>query len=79
MTFIFSSRSQAPAWERRMDAKLCCGALAPQAAWGLTLRPDHGSQFMSHGCQSEIAYLGIASSLAFVRASEGKGIGASVL
>ena len=27
-------------------------------AQGLTLRPDHGSQFMSHDSRSEIAFLG---------------------
>jgi len=45
----------------------------------LTLRHDHGSQFMSHDFQSEIAFLGIVSSLAFVRDSEGNGIAPSVL
>jgi len=55
------------------------GAFTPQAAQGLTLRHDHGSQFMSHDCQSGIAFLGIVSSLAFVRAPEGNGIAPNVL
>lgn len=49
------------------------GAFAPQAAQGLTLRHDHGSQYMSHDFQEEIAFLGITSSPAFVRAPEGNG------
>jgi len=46
---------------------------APQAAQGLALRHDHGSQYMSHDFQEEIAFLGITSSPAFVRAPEGNG------
>src|SRR5438270_12478856 len=34
---------------------------------------DHGSQYMSHHFQTEIAFLGIESSPAFVRAPEGNG------
>ena len=34
---------------------------------------DHGSQYMSHDFQKEIAWLGAASSPAFVRAPEGNG------
>ena len=49
------------------------GAFAPQAAHGLRLRHDHGSQYMSHDFQAEIAFLGIDSSPAFVRAPEGNG------
>jgi putative transposase len=49
------------------------GAFTPQAARGLTLRHDHGSQYMSHDFQEEIAFLGITSSPAFVRAPEGTG------
>jgi len=50
------------------------GAFAPQAAQGLALRHDHGSQYMSHDFQEELAFLGIASSPAFVRAPEGNGV-----
>jgi putative transposase len=49
------------------------GDFAPRAAQGLTLRHDHGSQYMSHDFQEEIAFLGITSSPAFVRAPEGNG------
>ncbi len=40
---------------------------------GLALRHDHGSQYISHDFQEEIAFLGITSSPAFVRAPEGNG------
>ena len=49
------------------------GDFAPLAAQGLTLRHDHGSQYMSHDFQDEIGFLGIESSPAFVRAPEGNG------
>jgi putative transposase len=49
------------------------GGFAPLAAQGLGLRHDHGSQYMSHDFQEEIAFLGISSSPAFVRAPEGNG------
>src|SRR4029078_8866493 len=37
------------------------------------IRHDHGSQYMSDAFQQELAFLGIASSPAFVRAPEGNG------
>ena len=40
---------------------------------GLLLRHDHGSQFVSAHFQAEIAFLGMKSSPAFVRAPEGNG------
>jgi len=49
------------------------GGYAAHCAQGLELRHDHGSQFMSDHFQTEIAFLGIASSPAFVRAPEGNG------
>jgi transposase InsO family protein len=57
----------------RQGVKEYFGPFAPHAAQGLTLRHDHGSQYMSHDFQAEIAFLGIASSPAFVRAPEGNG------
>jgi len=42
-------------------------------AAGLTLRHDHGSQFMSDHFQTELRFLGITSSPAFVREPEGNG------
>jgi putative transposase len=46
---------------------------AAKVAAGLSVRHDHGSQYMSDAFQSELAFLGIASSPAFVRAPEGNG------
>ena len=49
------------------------GGFAAAVARSLTLRHDHGSQYMSDHFQQEIAFLGIQSSPAFVRAPEGNG------
>src|SRR3954452_11878847 len=49
------------------------GAFAKDAARGLSVRHDHGSQYMSDAFQKELAFLGIESSPAFVRAPEGIG------
>lgn len=49
------------------------GGFAKAIARGLAVRHDHGSQYMSHQFQKEIAFLGIESSPAFVRAPEGNG------
>ena len=49
------------------------GGFAKAIARGLAVRHDHGSQYMSHHFQTEIAFLGIESSPAFVRAPEGNG------
>lgn len=43
------------------------------SATGLRLRHDHGSVYMSHDFQTEIRFLGIQSSPAFVRQPEGNG------
>ena len=51
----------------------CFGAFAQGVAAGLAVRHDHGSQYVSHDFQREIAFLGIESSPAFVRAPEGNG------
>lgn len=50
------------------------GGLDTGAAVGLTLRHDHGSNYMSNDFQREIRFLGIASSPAFVRQPEGNGV-----
>ena len=39
----------------------------------LSVRQDHGSQYMSDAFQRELAFLGVESSPAFVRAPEGNG------
>jgi putative transposase len=49
------------------------GAFARDVAGGLKLRHDHGSQYVAHDFQAEIAFLGIESSPAFVRGPEGNG------
>lgn len=49
------------------------GGFARAIARGLAVRHDHGSQYMSHQFQNEIAFLGIESSPAFVRTPEGNG------
>jgi transposase InsO family protein len=49
------------------------GGVEKEAAEGLSIRHDHGSQYMSRDFQREIAWLGAASSPAFVRAPEGNG------
>ncbi len=49
------------------------GAFAKDAARGLAVRHDHGSQYVSNVFQAELTFLGIESSPAFVRAPEGNG------
>jgi putative transposase len=49
------------------------GAFAAGAARGLSIRHDHGSQYVAQAFQEELAFLGIESSPAFVRAPEGNG------
>jgi transposase InsO family protein len=50
------------------------GRIERDAAKGLALRHDHGSNYMSRDFQDEIAFLGIESSPAFVRQPEGNGV-----
>jgi putative transposase len=57
----------------RQGVRACFGAYAEGAATGLALRHDHGSQFLSEHFQTELAFLGIQSSPAFVREPEGNG------
>jgi len=49
------------------------GAFRQDRATGLQLRHDHGSVYMSDDFQTEIRFLGIESSPAFVRQPEGNG------
>ena len=49
------------------------GGFARAIASGLSLRHDHGSQYLSDAFQAELRFLGIESSPAFVRAPEGNG------
>jgi putative transposase len=50
------------------------GCIEKDAAKGLALRHDHGSNYMSGDFQDEIAFLGIESSPSFVRQPEGNGV-----
>jgi transposase InsO family protein len=76
-TSVVVAGRQAPAsrpWSH--SARGCApnlGAFAAGIAIGLKLRHDHGSQFVADDDQGERAFLGIASSPAFVRAPEGNG------
>jgi transposase InsO family protein len=57
----------------RQAIRMAYGEFREDVALGLKLRHDHGSQFMSDDYQSELRFLGITSSPAFVRAPEGNG------
>ena len=57
----------------RQGVRACFGAFGAGVAGGLELRHDHGSQFVAHDYQRELAFLGIESSPAFVREPEGNG------
>ena len=57
----------------RQGVRTHFGAFAQDAAQGLALRHDHGSQYMSHVFQEELTFLGITSSPAFVREPQGNG------
>jgi len=50
------------------------GRIERDAAKGLTLRHDHGSNYMSGDFQAEIRCLGVESSPSFVREPEGNGV-----
>jgi putative transposase len=49
------------------------GAFAEKIAEGLTIRHDHGSQYMASDFQDELAFLGMTASPSFVREPEGNG------
>lgn len=57
----------------RQGVRDCFGDFAEGIAAGLTLRHDHGSQYLADDFQAEIRFLGITSSPAFVREPEGNG------
>src|SRR4051794_21756079 len=50
------------------------GSVEKNAAKGLSLRHDHGSNYMSGDFQDEITFFGIESSPSFVRQPEGNGV-----
>jgi transposase InsO family protein len=49
------------------------GGFAKDVARGLSVRHDHGSQYMARDFRKELHFLGVESSPAFVRAPEGNG------
>jgi putative transposase len=57
----------------RQGVKEYFGAFSAQVAVGLRLRHDHGSVYMSDDFQTEVAFLGMEPSPAFVRQPEGNG------
>lgn len=57
----------------RQGVKEYFGAFSAEVAAGLRLRHDHGSVYMSDDFQTEIAFLGMEPSPAFVRQPEGNG------
>ena len=57
----------------RQAVRAVFGTYAADVARGLALRHDHGSQYLSDPFQTELRFLGITSSPAFVRAPEGNG------
>jgi putative transposase len=68
---------RATRWEAlepvRQAVRRCFGGIGEQIAAGVELRHDNGSQYISDDFQDEIAFLGLRSSPAFVRAPEGNG------
>ena len=55
------------------------GVVEVNAATGLVLRHEHGSNYMSEDFPDEIEFLGIESSPAFVRQPEGNGVAERVI
>jgi transposase InsO family protein len=57
----------------RQGVRRYFGAIGKDVGRGLAVRHDHGSQYMSDAFQTEMRFLGVESSPAFVRAPEGNG------
>lgn len=57
----------------RQGVRDCFGAFGKDVSKGLSLRHDHGSQFVSDLFQQELSFLGIKSSPAFVHEPQGNG------
>ena len=70
--------SSASRWEAlepiRQGVTRHFGGIEPGVAEGLTLRHDHGSNYMSEDFQNEVRFFGITSSPSFVRQPEGNGV-----
>ncbi len=62
------------AWEPiRQGVRQQFGAFSAGCATGVPVRPDHGRQYLSETVQTELRFLEMPSSPAFVRAPEGHG------
>jgi putative transposase len=59
---------------RQVGVREQFGSFSAGVAAGVRLGHDHGSVYMSDDFQSEVAFLGMESSPAFVRQPEGKGL-----
>src|SRR6478752_3276364 len=68
------SRKRGPLQPLRQGVREFFGGFDRGIAAGLAIRHDHGSAYMSHDFQAELAFLGMASSPSFVREPEGNGI-----
>jgi len=55
-------------------SNVCVGVYEGTVASGVLVRHAHGSEYVSHDCQAERAFLGLESSPSFVRRPEGKGV-----
>lgn len=58
----------------RQGVKEHLGSYEKGVAQGLSIRHDHGSQFLSRHYQNELRFLGAVSSPSFVREPEGNGV-----
>ncbi len=58
----------------RQGVRYSFGAFGQDVARGLSLRHDHGSQFIAEDFQQEIAFLGSKDSASYVREPQGNGI-----
>lgn len=58
----------------RQAVRQSFGDYDKEAASGLSIRHDHGSQYMSHDFQAELKFLGIRSTPAFVAEPECNGV-----
>jgi transposase InsO family protein len=63
----------------RQGIRRCFGLIEANVARWLAVRHDHGSQYLSDAFQYELAFLGIESSPALVRAPEGNGCAERVI
>lgn len=58
----------------RQGIRELLGEIGEGVATGLSIRHDHGSQYMSHAFQDEIKFLGAKSSPSYVAQPEGNGV-----